>query len=73
MSPDKMIHMANQIASFFATQPGEGQAAAVAKHLTSFWDPRMLAQLHAHVAAGGAGLTPLALEAARSLAEPQAA
>lgn len=67
MSPDKMVHMANQIATFFATQPGDKQAEAVAKHLKSFWDPRMLAQLHAHVDNGGAGLAPLALAAARSL------
>jgi formate dehydrogenase subunit delta len=73
MSPDKMVHMANQIASFFATQPGEGQAAAVAKHLKSFWDPRMLSQLDAHLATGGAGLSPLALEAARSLHAKEAA
>ena len=67
MSPEKMIHMANQIATFFATQPGTGQAEAEARHLKSFWDPRMLAQLHAHVAAGGAGLSPLVIAAARSL------
>jgi formate dehydrogenase subunit delta len=73
MSPDKMIHMANQIATFFATQPGDHQAEAVAKHLKSFWDPRMLSQLDAHVAAGGAGLSPLALAAARSLRQPEAA
>jgi formate dehydrogenase subunit delta len=73
MSPDKMIHMANQIATFFATQPGEDQAAAVARHLKSFWDPRMLAQLDAHVTAGGAGLSPLALAAARSLQQTEAA
>jgi formate dehydrogenase subunit delta len=67
MSPDKMVHMANQIASFFATQPGPNQDVAVARHLKSFWDPRMLAQLDAHLATGGAGLSPLALTAARSL------
>jgi formate dehydrogenase subunit delta len=70
MSPDKMVHMANQIATFFATQPGDAQVASVAKHLKSFWDPRMLSQLDAHVAAGGAGLSPLALAAARVLRQP---
>ena len=67
MSPDKMIHMANQIATFFATQPGTGQAEAVARHLKAFWDPRMLAQIDAHVAAGGAGLSPLVIAAVGSL------
>jgi formate dehydrogenase subunit delta len=67
VSPDKMIHMANQIATFFATQPGSRQAEAVARHLKSFWDPRMLAQLDACVAQGGAGLSPLVIDAVRSL------
>ena len=73
MSPDKMIHMANQIATFFATQPGTGQAEAVARHLKSFWDPRMLAQLDAHVAASGAGLSPLVIAAVGSLRATAAA
>lgn len=47
MSPDKMIHMANQIAAFFHTVPkGEG-AKGVAEHINSFWEPRMRAQLFA--------------------------
>jgi formate dehydrogenase subunit delta len=73
MSPEKMIHMANQIATFFASQPGTDQADAVARHLKAFWDPRMLAQLHAHVAAGGEGLSPLVVAAAARLAESRAA
>ena len=67
MSPEKMVHMANQIAAFFRSQPGEDAAARVAAHLTDFWEPRMRAQLLAHVAAGGAGLDPVALAAARML------
>ena len=65
MSPEKLVRMANQIATFFETQPGEDGAARVAQHLTEFWEPRMLDQLAAHVAAGGEGLRPLALEGAR--------
>ncbi|MGG7567169.1 formate dehydrogenase subunit delta [Rhodovulum sp. DZ06] len=63
MKTEKMVMMANQIASFFASQPGDGQAAGVAAHINDFWEPRMRAQLIAHVAAGGAGLHPLVLEA----------
>ena len=63
MSPEKMVMMANQIAAFFATQPGEGQAQGVAEHINDFWEPRMRQQLARHVAAGGAGLAPLVLEA----------
>ena len=70
MSPDKMIYMANQIAGFFATQPGDHQAADVARHLKAYWDPRMLAQLYAHADAGGAGLSPRVLDAVTALRVP---
>ena len=63
MSPEKMVYMANQIATFFETQPGDDGAERVAAHLTDFWEPRMREQLYAHVDAGGAGLKPLVLEA----------
>lgn len=68
MSPEKMVHMANQIAAFFKTQPGTDQAARVALHLTDYWEPRMLAQLHAHVAAGGGGLDALVIAAEAEIA-----
>jgi hypothetical protein len=45
MSPDKLVRMANQIATFFATQPGEDRADRVAQHLRDYWDPRMRAQI----------------------------
>ncbi len=44
-SPDKLIYMANQIATFFRSQPGTDQAARVAAHLKDFWEPRMRLQL----------------------------
>ncbi len=55
MTDDKMIHMANQIAAFFETQP-EDEVAAVADHLVKFWETRMKAQLYAYVDRGGKGL-----------------
>ncbi|WP_172328758.1 formate dehydrogenase subunit delta [Mangrovicoccus sp. HB161399] len=63
MSPEKMAMMANQIATFFKTQPGSDQAQRVADHLNDFWEPRMRQQLAAHVEAGGDGLDPLVKEA----------
>jgi formate dehydrogenase subunit delta len=58
MSPEKLVYMANQIGTFFASQ-GEDQAvAAVADHLMKFWDPRMRKAIIAHLADGGAGLNP---------------
>lgn len=65
MSPEKMVMMANQIATFFRSQPGADQAERVAAHLKDYWEPRMRQQLRDHVAAGGAGLDPLVLGAAR--------
>lgn len=70
MSPDKMIHMANQIAAFFKTQPGADAARGVAGHLNDFWEPRMRAQLLDHIAAGGAGLDPAVIAAAEHLNAP---
>ena len=69
MSPDKLVHMANQIGKFFSTQPHEDGVAGVTGHIVKFWDPRMRAKILAHFAEGGAGLDPLAKEAIAKLAE----
>ncbi len=73
MSPDKMVRMANQIAVFFSTQPDVDAADRVAAHLADYWDPRMRAQLHAHVDAGGEGLDPLVIAADARLRADQTA
>lgn len=70
MSPEKMVTMANQIATFFASQPGTGQAGKVAAHINDFWEPRMRAQLAGHVEAGGEGLHPLVTEAMSEISVP---
>ena len=70
MSPEKLVHMANQIGRFFAAQ-GEAQAVAgIADHLTKFWEPRMRRAILAHLAAGGAGLDPLVRRAVEGLKAP---
>ncbi len=66
MSPEKMVMMANQIATFFNSQPGD-PAQQVAAHLHDFWEPRMRAQLYAYVDAGGANLDPAVIRAAQLL------
>lgn len=66
MSPEKMVHMANQIASFFNSQPGD-PADKVAAHLKDYWEPRMRTQLLQYIEAGGAGLDPSVSDAARRL------
>lgn len=63
MSDDKIIRMANQIAAFFAVQPGDG-AGPVAAHISENWSPPMRAALLAHVAAGSPGLDSLVIAAA---------
>lgn len=70
MSPEKMVMMANQIATFFTTQPGDDRAEQLAGHINDFWEPRMRRQLLDHVAAGGAGLDPLVIAAAGQFHEP---
>jgi formate dehydrogenase subunit delta len=52
MSPEKLVRMANQIATFFSSQPGSDQAERVAAHLKDFWGPEMRASLK-HVAQAG--------------------
>lgn len=66
-SPDKLVHMANQIGKFFVTQ-GRGKdpkdqmtdkvAAGIAEHIRKFWEPRMRNAIVAHLDAGGGGLDP---------------
>lgn len=64
MSPEKMVHMANQIATFFKSQPGADAAEMVAGHLRDYWEPRMRDQLRRYVAEGGEGLDKVAIDAA---------
>lgn len=63
MPHEKLTRMANQIASFFATQPGNDQAERVAAHLNDFWGPEMRAALKAQAAEDDADLAPLVRDA----------
>ncbi|MCC1482495.1 formate dehydrogenase subunit delta [Roseibaca sp. Y0-43] len=65
MSPEKMVRMANQIATFFKTQPKADAPACVAEHIKDYWDPSMRAQLCDYVEAGGEGLDDVVVRAAR--------
>ncbi|MDG4648010.1 formate dehydrogenase subunit delta [Roseibacterium sp. SDUM158017] len=53
MSHDKLVRMANQIATFFATQPCPDKAERVAAHLKDFWGPEMREELKAHARRDG--------------------
>lgn len=63
METKDMVRMANQIASYFRAYPEEEAVKETAKHLKSFWEPRMRKLLDVHVAKGGEGLEPLVLKA----------
>jgi formate dehydrogenase subunit delta len=65
---EKIVRMANQIATFFKSSGESHAVAGTQNHIAQFWDPRMRAQLRAHLESGGAGLDPVALEAAGRLA-----
>ena len=76
MSPNtnaKLIYMANQIATFFQSQPANEAAQGVATHINKYWESRMRRKLFEHIEHGGEGLNPLVLEAAPKIRKPEAA
>ncbi|GAN48216.1 formate dehydrogenase subunit delta [Methylobacterium radiotolerans] len=44
---DKLVRMANQIATFFRSYPEEEAVAGIQKHIKAFWTPKMIAHLEA--------------------------
>ena len=68
---DKLIRMANQIATFFETMPEADRAKGVADHINGNWDPRMRRDLLAMIESGEAGLKPLVLQAAAKIRPPK--
>ena len=69
---DKLIYMANQIGKFFASQGPDQAVAGTADHIKKFWDPRMLAEIFAHLENGGGGLDPSVRQAIEQLKAAQA-
>lgn len=63
MSRDNLVYMANQIGRFFQSQGDKDAVAGIADHITSFWDPRMRAEIRKTLESGGQGLDPLVREA----------
>ena len=68
MSHDKLLYMAKQIATFFASQPGQDQAESVAQPILDFWEPRMRAQFLALADDPACDMPDLVRAAARKLA-----
>lgn len=61
MNADNLVKMANQIESFFRSEPDRQAAvASIEGHLRRYWDPRMRTAIARHLEAGGVGLGELA-------------
>lgn len=67
---EKLVYMANQIATFFEAMPHDEAAGGVAQHINDFWDPRMRRQFFEILEAGGVGLKPLVIDAAPKIRRP---
>ena len=71
MHIERLVTMANDIATYFTSEPDHATAVTgVRDHLTRFWDPVMRRQLKAFVTDGGEGLLPLSSEAVKGLSVP---
>jgi len=70
---EKLVRMANQIATFFLSQPEAVRIEGVANHINKFWEPRMRRELFEHIDKGGEGLLPLVMEASKVIKRPIAA
>ena len=70
MSPEKLAHMANQIATFFQSQPHDEAVKGVAGHINDFWEPRMRAQLLSMLEGGTPALHAYVVEAAALIRKP---
>jgi len=68
MDMKNLIHMANQIGSFFEAMPDREEALlGISSHLHNFWEPRMRSQLLGYVdAENGKELKPIVVSAIRA-------
>ena len=60
---EKLVRMANQIASFFRTFPDEEAIAGVHDHIVAFWAPVMCRDLKARLDRDPAGIDPIVVAA----------
>jgi formate dehydrogenase subunit delta len=61
------VRMGNDIARQFAHLPHDKATAAIAGHLRTFWEARMIQALRSAVAAGDDDVDPLLRDAAAKL------
>ena len=55
---EKLAHMADQIADFFASYPAETAPASIADHINQFWSKKMRLDFCAHYDADPSALRP---------------
>ena len=67
---EKLVYMANQIATFFRSKPHGQAVAGIAEHINKFWEPRMRQRFFEMIEAGGKGFDPLVVEAAGLVRRP---
>ena len=56
---DKLLRMANQIATFFRSYPDEEAVAGIHKHIVAFWTPKMRRDLGGYADEAGERLDAL--------------
>jgi formate dehydrogenase subunit delta len=69
MNNDRLVTMANDIATFFRAGDKTGSARSTAAHIRRYWDPRMRKRIIEHLSEGGEGLSELAHDAIGLLAQ----
>ncbi|MEZ0168472.1 formate dehydrogenase subunit delta [Microvirga sp. TS319] len=69
MSTEKLVRMANQIASFFRSYPEDQAARGIHDHLVAFWTPAMRATLLEHVRTDLRSVDPLVAKAVSTFPE----
>ncbi|HET6545175.1 MAG TPA: formate dehydrogenase subunit delta [Rhodanobacteraceae bacterium] len=68
MSVERLVAMANDIASYFESEPDrEAAVTGVATHIRRYWVPRMRERIIEHLEKGGIGLDELARAGVASL------
>lgn len=71
MKPEKLIRMANQIATFMAVKPHQEAIEGIAAHISDYWEPRMREALFELSTQHSADLSPLVTEAIPYIRKPQ--
>ncbi len=68
MNIDNLVHMANHIGEFFDAMTDREEALeGLSQHIRRFWAPRMRVALTDHwLRDGGAGLSPIVIEALKT-------